>query len=136
MGFSVRFLNESDYDLLCGWWKFWRFPAPPRDFLPENGLGGLMVVFGETSVVSGFIYFTNSKICWSEFIVSNNEFKDKEKRKEAIKILIHEINAIAKEKGCKYIYTVVKNQNLKKTYQEMGFMDGSVKVDEMVMVLN
>jgi hypothetical protein len=135
MGFNVRYLTEIDYDILCGWWKWHRFPAPPKDFLPENGLGGFMVTFDEINVVSGFIYFTNSKICWSEFIVSNNEFKDKEKRKEAIKILINEINTIAKEKGCKYIYTVVKNQNLKKTYQEMGFMDGSVKVDEMVMVL-
>lgn len=134
MGFSVRFLNESDYDILCKWWKAWRWTAPPRDFLPENGCGGLMIEKNRIPVVAGFVYFTNSAIAWSEFIISNFEYKDKD-RKEAIKILIYELNELAKSKGSKYIYTVVKNQSLKKIYQEMGYSNGSVKVDEMVLVL-
>jgi len=134
MEFNVRYLNENDYDLLCQWWKAWRWTAPPRDFLPENGMGGLMVEKKGIPVVAGFVYFTNSAIAWSEFIVSNFEYKDKD-RKEAIKILIFELSELAKRKGSKYIYTVVKNQNLKKTYEEMGYSNGSQKVDEMVMIL-
>jgi hypothetical protein len=134
MGFSIRFLKEDDYDDLCGWWTAWRWTAPPRDFLPENGCGGLMVEKEGVKVVAGFIYFTNSAIAWSEFIISNFDYKNKD-RKEAIKILIHELNEIAKNKGCKYIYTVVKNKNLENVYKEMGFSNGSVKVNEMVLVL-
>lgn len=134
MGFSIRFLNENDYDVLCGWWKSWRWQSPPRDFLPENGTGGLMVEKDGVSIVAGFLYFTNSAVAWSEFIISNFDYKDKD-RKEAIKILIIELTELAKSKGSKYIYTVVKNQNLKKAYQEIGFKNGSVKVDEMVMEL-
>ncbi|TDD77111.1 hypothetical protein [Flavobacterium caseinilyticum] len=134
MEFSVRFLNETDYDVLCQWWKAFRWTAPPRDFLPENGTGGMMVHKDGVNIVAGFIYFTNSAIAWSEFIISNFDYKDKD-RKEAIKILIYELNELAKRKGSKYIYTVVKNQNLKKIYQEMGYANGSVKVDEMVLVL-
>lgn len=134
MEFSVRYLNESDYDVLCQWWKAFRWTAPPRDFLPENGTGGMMVHKDGVNIVAGFIYFTNSAIAWSEFIISNFDYKDKD-RKEAIKILIYELNELAKRKGSKYIYTVVKNQNLKKIYQEMGYANGSVKVDEMVLVL-
>lgn len=134
MEFKVRFLNEGDYEVLCGWWKAWRWSAPPRDFLPENGCGGLMVEKDGILVVAGFLYFTNSAVAWSEFIVSNFEYKDKD-RKEAIKILIYELGALAKSKGSKYVYTVVKNPNLKNAYREMGFVDGSVKVDEMVMKL-
>lgn len=135
MDFSIRFLKESDYDVLCKWWKDWRWQAPPRDFLPENGCGGLMVSYKGRDIFAGFIYFTNSAVCWSEFIVSDFSFKDKDIRNTAVNILIKEINAIAKEKGCKYIYTVLKNQSLKKTYQEIGFLNGSIKADEMVMVL-
>lgn len=135
MGFSVRFLNENDYDDLCGWWKAWRWTAPPRDFLPENGTGGFIVEKDGINVVAGFMYFTNSAIAWSEFIVSNFDFKDKDQRKEAIKILIYELNELAKRKGSKYIYTVVKNKNLEEIYKEMGFSNGSVKVNEMVLVL-
>jgi len=135
MEFSVRFLVETDYELLCRWWKAWRWDAPPRDFLPQNGTGGIMVEKDGVPVVAGFVYFTNSAVAWSEFIISNFDFKNKEDRKEAIKILILELTELAKSKGCKYVYTVVKNQNLKLAYQEMGFSNGSVKVDEMVMVL-
>lgn len=133
MGFSVRFLKEDDYEVLCQWWKAFRFPAPPRDFLPENGTGGIMVQKDGVNIVAGFVYFTNSAIAWSEFIISNFDYKDKD-RKEAIKILIYELNELSKSKGSKYVYTVVKNQNLKKIYQEMGYSNGSVKVDEMVLV--
>ena len=134
MGFSVRFLKEDDYEVLCEWWKAFRFPAPPRDFLPENGTGGIMVQKDGVNIVAGFVYFTNSAIAWSEFIISNFDYKDKD-RKEAIKILIYELNELSKSKGSKYVYTVVKNQNLKKIYQEMGYSNGSVAVDEMVLVL-
>ena len=134
MGFSVRFLKEDDYEVLCEWWKAFRFPAPPRDFLPENGTGGIMVQKDGVNIVAGFVYFTNSAIAWSEFIISNFDYKDKD-RKEAIKILIYELNELSKSKGSKYLYTVVKNQNLKKIYQEMGYSNGSVAVDEMVLVL-
>lgn len=134
MEFSVRYLIESDYDVLCQWWKNWRFPAPPRDFLPENGTGGLLVEKEGVPIVAGFIYFTNSAVAWNEFIISNFDYKDKD-RKEAIKILIFELTALSKRNGSKYVYTVVKNQNLKKAYQEIGFSNGSVKVDEMVMIL-
>lgn len=134
MEFSVRFLIESDYDLLCQWWKDWRWQAPPRDFLPQNGCGGLMIEKEGVPIVAGFLYFTNSAVAWPEFIISNFEYKNKD-RKEAVKILILELTELARSKGSKYIYTVVKNQNLKAAYQEIGFVNGSVKVDEMVMVL-
>jgi hypothetical protein len=134
MEFLVRYLIESDYELLCQWWKSWRWQAPPRDFLPEGGLGGMLVEKNGIPIVAGFIYFTNSAVAWNEFIISNFDYKYKD-RKEAIKILIFELTELAKRNGSKYVYTVVKNQNLKKAYQELGFSNGSVKVDEMVMVL-
>lgn len=132
--FNIRFLNEADYDVLCQWWKAWRWTAPPRDFLPENGCGGLMIEKYGVPVVAGFLYFTNSAVAWSEFVISNFDYKEKD-RKEVIKTLIFELSELAKSKGSKYIYTVVKNQNLKQIYEEIGYSNGSVKVDEMFMIL-
>ena len=134
MGFSIRFLKEEDYDVLCEWWKAWRWTAPPRDFLPENGCGGLMIEKDGIPIVAGFVYFTNSAVAWSEFIISNFEYKNND-RKEAIEILIFELSELAKSKGSKYIYTVVKNQNLKRVYEDMGYTNGSIKVDEMFLIL-
>ena len=51
MGILVRQLNESDYDdILVKWWNDWAWAAPQRDFLPENGTGGLIVFDGDEPV--------------------------------------------------------------------------------------
>ena len=44
MEFNIIELGPSDYeDVLVGWWKDWDWQPPPKDFLPNNGVGGLMV---------------------------------------------------------------------------------------------
>lgn len=132
--FNVRKLKDTDYSTLCQWWKDWRWTPPPKDFLPENGTGGLMIYKRDIEICAGFIYFTNSLICWNEFIVSNFHYKEKD-RKDALRALIVELNRIAKNKGCRYAYTVVKNQNLENIYKELGFSKGSQKVNELLKVL-
>ena len=132
--FNIRYLNETDYELLCQWWNDWKWDVPPRDFLPQNGTGGLMVEKDGIPIIAGFIYFTNSAVAWSEFVISDFHYREND-RKEAKRILIFELCELARRKGSKYVYTVVKNQFLKKDYEEAGFSNGSVKVDEMVMVL-
>ena len=38
MKFTIRKLNKTDYDnILLKWWKDWRWTAPPKDFLPDDG---------------------------------------------------------------------------------------------------
>jgi hypothetical protein len=132
--FSSRKLKEEDYDLLVSWWKQWRWTAPPRDFLPQNGTGGVMIEKDGKQVVAGFIYLTNSAVAWSEFIISNFDYKESD-RHEAIKFLISELSRIAQDCGAKYVYTVVKNQSLQKLYQEIGYTNGSQKVTEMFLKL-
>lgn len=134
--FNIRTLTESDYDhLLTKWWKDWRWTAPSKDLLPENGLGGVMIEDEGTPVVAGFLYLTNASVAWVEFIVSNIEYKDRAKRKEAIELLIFHLCRIAESCGKKYVYTSVKNKNLKKSFEVVGFVSGSVQADEMIIRL-
>lgn len=133
---EVRLLAEDDYErYLVKWWKDWRWTAPSKDFLPGDGTGGIMISKEGLPIVAGFIYLTNSKVAWSEWIISNFEVKDKALREEAILFCISELTRIAEECGAKYVYTVVKNQNLKKHYKKIGYQDGSQKVDEMVLII-
>ena len=133
---TIRKLKSSDYDeILVNWWKSWRWAPPSRDFLPENGEGGFIVYDGDTPVCAGFNYLTNSKVGWCEFIISNFKYKDKEKRKEAITILINTIDGVLKISGCKYVFTSVKNKSLIETYKELGYTEGSSNSLEMVKEL-
>ncbi|MCP1996649.1 hypothetical protein [Flavobacterium sp. HSC-61S13] len=132
--FKARRLQETDYDNLIEWWRYFRFPAPAREFLPENGTCGLIIHKEGIDICAGFIYFTNSKIAWIEFIVSNPEYKDKN-RQEAIKILIRELGVVIKNKGYKAIYTSLKNPNLIKHFKAEGFSVGSSNTVEMIISL-
>ena len=63
MKFNVRVLSESDYEnILVGWWRDWEWTPPVKDFLPLDGVGGLIVEWDGTPVCAGFIYNTNSRL--------------------------------------------------------------------------
>lgn len=134
MDFSFRFLEEEDYNELLGWWKWFRFPAPAREFLPDNATCGIMVSKGEMNICAGFLYSTNSKLCWIEFIVSNPQYKDKN-RKGAIELLIKGLAELAKKNGFKAIFSSIKDENLKKSYKNAGFLETSKNTTEFILSL-
>lgn len=133
MKFKLRRLEDSDYDNLVKWWKDWKWDAPPKDFLPENGTGGFMVSNDDSDICAGFIYLTNSKIAWIEFIISNKQYKGKD-RKDAIQFLINSLSAVAKESNAKYGYAVLKNKSLMKYYENSGFFKSDENITEMLTV--
>ncbi len=51
---TVRNLDELDYDkYLVHWWNDWKWVAPVKDFLPDLGKGGFMVLVKDTPVCAG-----------------------------------------------------------------------------------
>jgi len=72
MSLTVRPLQDSDYDsILVKWWRDWEWEPTPKDFLPQDGTGGLMVMDGDEPVCAGFVYTTNSSVAWADWIVSS-----------------------------------------------------------------
>ena len=133
---DIRLLEIKDYEnTLVKWWNDWRWYAPSVDFLPGNGTSGIMVSDKGVDICAGFIYLTNSKCAWCEFIVSNFEFKDKAKRKEAIILLISSLTEIAKDKEFKYVYTSLKNSSLVNHYKDCGYTEGDKGCLEMVKII-
>lgn len=129
--YSVRILTEEDYSLLCRWWKFWRFPAPTQEMLPNNGTCGVMISKDGVDICAGFLYFTNSAMCWLEYVVSNPEVR--ENRDELIQQTIYELTMMAKAKGCKVVFTSIKHPRLIKHYEAVGYVQGSKGTVEMVI---
>lgn len=132
MNLNVRPLEHSDYDTLCEWWTDWRWTPPSRDFLPENGEGGFIVYEGETPICAGYLYTTNSKAAWCDWIISNFNYKDRQKRKDAIVLLVKTISDTAEAMGKKYVYALIKNKPLINAYKKVGFVEGSSYTHEMI----
>lgn len=118
--FSVRMLTEEDYPVLCDWWSVNRFPPPPQDCLPHNGAGGIMVSKEGIDICAGFIYFTNSKLVWLEYIVASFQYREKD-RASALQFLINELSGIAERKGFKAVFSSIKNKSLIKHYEACNF---------------
>ena len=134
MELTIRQLNENDYqDLLVDWWNQWGWTAPEKDFLPDNGMGGYIVYDGEIPVCAGFIYVTNSRVAWVDWIISNKQYK--EKRREAITMLIDALTNLSKMSGSKYAYALIKNDSLIKTYESLGYIKGDSYTSEMIKIL-
>lgn len=135
MEFNIRLLNESDYDdVLVNWWKDWRWQAPPREILPNNGTGGFMISKGDVDICAGFVYFTNSGISFCEFIVSNFKYKNKD-RHDAIELLINTISESCKEAGYKAVWTCLVNKSLIDKYKNCGFNETQKNCTEMIKLL-
>tara|TARA_R110000744_G_scaffold296513_1_gene406412 strand:+ start:225 stop:635 length:411 start_codon:yes stop_codon:yes gene_type:complete len=133
MNFTIEPLQEGDYEnILCQWWRDWRWDPPSKDFLPEDGTGGFMVYDEGVPVCAGFMYRTNSKVVWCDWIISNFGYKNKQGRKEAIELLISTIVELAGESGNKFVYALIKNKPLINTYSKLGFTEASSYTTEMI----
>ena len=115
-----RDLTDVDWDTLVSWWEWWRWPTMPRDFLPKNGTGGIMIEKNNTPIVAGFLYETNSKVLILEWVVSNPKYKETD-RQEAIELLIKESEKRAKKLNYKYMFSVGRNKHLIDTHEKLGW---------------
>lgn len=131
----IRKIEEGDYDnILVKWWKNWGFDPPNKDFLPDNGTGGLILFDGEEPVCAGFIYATNSKVAWIEWIVSSKTYRKKPKRKEALDLLVYTLIVITKSTGVKYVFSNNDNKNLIDCFVRNGFKKGCTNSTELIKI--
>jgi len=120
MKLTVRALQESDWGTLQEWWVKWNWPTVTKEMLPLNGCGGLIVYKGDIPIVAGFLYLTNSNIAWMEWIISNKDYKEKD-RKEALKTLILGLEDIALSVSKDIIFSVSKSKSLINIHKELGY---------------
>ena len=136
MNFTIRNLIESDYDeILVDWWKDWGWEPAPKEFLPEEGKGGVILYDGDTPVCAGFMYITNSKVAWVDWIISNKDYRKKPDRSIAIKMLIERLTEMCKVSGAKFVYALIKHSGLMETYQRLGYIKGDSYSHEMIKEL-
>ena len=123
MELSIRKLEESDWDTLVDMWNGWddwKGNNPTKDLLPENGTGGYIVEKNGKAVVAGFLYTTNSKACWIEWVVSDKKYRGKD-RKQAITMLIQGTESVAKASGFSVVFSIGRNKGLIESFEDLGY---------------
>ena len=136
MKLNVRQLKSSDYDdILVKWWEDWGWTAPSKDFLPNNAESGLMIMDDDIPVCAGFLYTTNSKAAWVDWIISNKEYRKKPNRSLAIEFLIDALTNVCEKNGYKYVYALIKHKSLIEKYESLGYKKGDSYTHEMIKIL-
>jgi hypothetical protein len=120
MELQARTLKESDWETMQSWWKAWGWPEMSKDLMPLNGLGGLMIEKEGKAIASGFLYLTNSKVAWTEWIVSDPEYRQ-EDRVDALTMLVSGLEEIAVAAGYQIILSVGRNKGLLNIHKELGY---------------
>ena len=134
MKFTTKLIQHEDYDdILVGWWKDWGWQAPTRDFLPQDGMGGIMVWDGDTPVCAGFLYNTNSKVAWVDWIISNKNYRKKPHRNNAINYLLDSLIGVAQSMDKKYIFANNNNPLLVNHFVGKGFSVGAKNQTELLL---
>ena len=132
---NIRKLTESDYEVLVDWWNAWpEWSAPPREILPENGSGGLIVEKDNVKVAACYIYETNSKTAWIEWIVSNPDYKE-EDRGLLIEAMLKSAEKVCINMGNLFILSVGRNKSLMKKHKKLGWLVDDKPVYEMMKSL-
>ena len=133
MEFNIRKLNSTDYeDTLVVWWKDWGWEPPAKDFLPDEGEGGLLVLDNDIPVCAGFIYITNSKVAWINWIVSDKSFENKKIRNKAIEVLLENLVTIAVKNKNSYVFASNNNLSLINRFVNIGFTKGCENTTEII----
>ena len=131
---TVRNLKKDDYDFIAKWWKWWWGTTVDRDFLQENGTGGYIIEKNNYPIACGFTYTTNSKITWLAWVVSNPEYKSKDRR-SIIKLLIKNIEETCKKLGYNYLFTVCTNKHLINIHESLGWHNNKKESYELLKKL-
>lgn len=132
---NIRRLTDKDWDTLVSWWSNWpKWQAPVKDFLPEDGKGGLIVEKDNKPIVAGFIYLTNSKTALLEWIISNPKYREAD-RKQAIELLITGAENLVKSLDYKYLFAVMQHKGLIETHEKLGWNKDNKPSYELTKVL-
>ena len=136
MKLNTRRLEEQDYSTLCKWWEDWGFKPIPKDFLPENGTGGMMILDKDIPVCAGFLYTSNAKLAYINFIISNKQYRKKPHRTNAIELLLNSLITICNNTGLKYIYANNNNKYLIKHFEKLGFNKTTNNMTELIKIIS
>ena len=118
---KLRKLIDQDWGTLCEWWDAWpKWVNPPKSFLPDNGKGGFMVEKDNKPICAGFIYLTNSDAVLLEWIVSDPNYRESD-RKQALELLITGAEEACKIIGKKHMFSIGRNKHLINTHEKLGW---------------
>lgn len=107
------FEYDKHYEEANSWGRKHNFPLPGREYLPDIG-------FVVPGLAVGFLYTSNSKIGWVEWVFGNPE-ASKDDRAQAIDLVIKLIEYCAKDLGIEALFSSSGSPAYQSVLERHGF---------------
>ena len=111
-----KFKTNSDNEII-NWWKDWGLEIPDQECLPKKGY---VVINNNIKVAAGYLYYTNAKIAYVDFVISNIKYREKD-RNNLITMLIDHMVQKALNKGCKFVWATTANPNIVDKVKKLNY---------------
>jgi hypothetical protein len=79
-----------------------------------------MVYKDDILIAAGFLYLSNSKVAWLDWIVSNPQYRQSD-RKDALEVLIMGLEDVARHQGYNTIISIARNKSLINIHERLGY---------------
>ena len=116
---TIRLIKEEDYKFINSWWKAIEETPPPRKLLPENGLHGLIACKNDKPIACLYIYLTNSKFAYGDYLISDMNYKGRD-RFDIILELMNQAIATAWGLGCEDFWFITNDKGMLKRCKAIG----------------
>ena len=117
--YNIRPVWAEDADTLVKWWESYdHMLVPSQELLPENGQMGLAIEKDGRMMAAAFVYLTNSDMGYIDFLVSDPNYKGKDRFK-MITMLIEACSELAIELGCRIIWAMTTYDSVIKRCEEL-----------------
>lgn len=113
----VPFDKKSHYEIVSHWWREHEWPVIPLEMLSTTGFVALV---NGAPICAGWLYSTDSKICWLEYLISNPHSASYD-RSTALDALVDELAYTAKNMGFSAIFTSTNHKGLIERYKHHDF---------------
>lgn len=130
----IRGITDLDWQVIPEWYKAYDQPVPMRSFFPEHGLGGFMVLEGETPIACMWVWLTNSATAIPAVMISDKAYKAH--RDEALQFLIDACTNFAEKRGYSFAFAWAREGVLLEKYEKAGYKKSKHSSIEVIKQLN
>lgn len=129
---ETKKVTREDYSQLCELWESYGYPKIPFEVLPS--LGSVAFEQDKLLAYSG-VFIGPDKYAFIAFTIANKNV-DREKRYEAINLVLKDIKNIALENKAHAIYGFTGNNTLINLYKDFGFQVSETNCTSLIMPLD
>ena len=132
--YSIRQITVEDYTYINKWYKQIGIPQPKSSILPNNGLDGFVIEKNKRLLAAVYLYLTNSKMGYFDFLISDPNYKGKD-RFEVIIMLFQHCTKIFEDLGLECVFMTTAEEGVIKRMKELGLReDATCEHEKRVIV--